>query len=376
MRHTFRSVEERTMNILKKKHLWTAIAALLASACGDDTAGSGGSGGDGGALGTTASTTASTTVASTVSSASSTSGTGGSAPIVEVVAAYDPAAFELPEGLAVSGTDAYVGFAFTGLIDRQPLSGGARAPFASVPPPPPNTSFLTGIGFDTAGDLYGALVSFTPDAQAGIYRAPQAGGAATLFASHAQMVFPNGLAWSPSGELYVTDSAFGGVFVVDDAGETSPWFADPLLAGDPTVCGGEPDAIAVGANGIAWSDGALFVAGSDQGVLLRVPIEADGSAGAVEVVAGPDCAALAGLDGIVFDDDGTVVGAVNRSDRIVRIDVETGEVTTIAEGAPLDFPATVAFAGEGEERALYVTSFGLAKYLAGEVPSPALVRIQ
>ena len=67
---------------------------------------------------------------------------------------------------------------------------------------------------------------------------------------------------------------------------------------------------------------------------------------------------------------------MNRADRVVRIDTASGDISTIAEGAPLDFPASLAFGGEGEDRALYVTSFGLARYLAGEVPSPALVRIK
>lgn len=357
----------------------TLAAVLALAACSDDDSGSGGTAGAGGQneVMTGTASIATTTTTTTAQSASSAGGggAGGEAPTVEVVATFDPAAFELPEGLAIVGDDAYVGFAFTGLVDTLPLEGGARTPFASLPPPPPNTSFMTGVGFDGAGNLYAALVSFTADAQAGIYKTPPAGGAAALFASHAQMVFPNGLAWGPDGTLYVTDSVFGGLFSIDDAGVVAPWLTEPLLGGDPTICGGEPDDIAVGANGVAFTDDALYVAGSDHGVLLRVPVEADGSAGIPVVVAGPDCA-LAGLDGIVVDDDGSVIGAVNRADRVVRIDTTSGDVSTIAEGAPLDFPASLAFAGQGEDRALYVTSFGLARLLAGEVPSPALVRIK
>src|SRR5262249_30654069 len=155
----------------------------------------------------------------------------------------------------------YVGFAFTGLVESLPLEGGARASFASLPPPPPNTSFMTGVGFDGDKSFYGALVSFTADAQAGIYKTPSTGGAAKLFASHAQMVFPNGLSWGPDGTLYVTDSVFGGVFAVDAAGVATPWLTDPVLGGDPTICGGQADDIAVGANGIAFSEGSLYVAG-------------------------------------------------------------------------------------------------------------------
>ncbi len=354
---------------------WLAAASVAVVACSDDDAGSGGAGAGGSGDTVTVTSGGSTTTAS--SGASTGTGGGGGAPAeVDVVATFDPAAFELPEGLAIDGTGALVGFAFTGLVDAVALDGGARTPFASLPPPPANTSFMTGLGRDAEGRLYGALVSFTSDAQAGIYRAPQAGGPATLFASHAQMAFPNGLAWSSDGDLYVTDSTFGGVFTIDDAGVATAWLSDPVLAGDPVACGGQADDIAVGANGIVWTAGGLYVAGSDQGVLVHVPIEADGSAGDVEIVAGPDCAALAGLDGITLDEDGSIVGAVNRADKVVRIDPASGEITVIAEGAPLDFPASLAFAGEGTERALYVTSFGLGKFLAGETPSPALVRIR
>jgi sugar lactone lactonase YvrE len=288
---------------------------------------------------------------------------------VEVVVAFDPAAFELPEGLAIDGGEAIVGFAFTGAIERIALADGTRSPFATTPPPPPNTSFVTGVGLDDAGFLYAALVSFTDDATAGIYRAPAEGGEATLWASHEMMVFPNGLAWTDDGALFVTDSAYGGVFRIADDGTAEPWFADPLLAGDPTACGANGD-LAVGANGLLWTPGALVVASSDQGVLVRIAIEDDGSAGAIETIAGPDCDALAGIDGIAFDAAGAVVAAINRADRIVRID--GGAIEVLAEGEPLAFPASLAFDASGD---LYVTSFSLDDFLGGGDPTPALVRV-
>lgn len=162
----------------------------MAAACGDDSV-------DDGASSSSSTTTATTTsqggsVSGSGSSSGSGSGSGGAEPVVEEVVAFDPASFELPEGLAIRGNDALVGLAFSGAIDTVPLGGGAATGFASLPAPPPNTSFMTGVGIDTDGAVYGALVSFTADAQAGIYRAPSTGGPATLFASDPSMVFPNG----------------------------------------------------------------------------------------------------------------------------------------------------------------------------------------
>lgn len=365
----------------------TAIVALLLAACGDDgdatasteTTGAStsatdvsttdpGSSSGGGSL-STSDGSSSDDGSSDSSGGSST--TGGDGLALEAVVDFDPAAFELPEGLIIDGGDAIVGFAFTGAIERVALADGARTPLAVTPTPPPNTSFLTGLGLDGDGVIHAAVASFTADLAPGIYRAPADGGDAELWASDPAMVFPNGLAWADDGALYVTDSAYGGVFVVDAAGIVAPWVQDPLLAGDPTNCGAM-GTISVGANGLVWTDGALIVSGNDMGVVLRIPIAEDGTAGTPETIAGPDCA-LAGIDGIALDDDGSVVAAINRSNRLVRID-DAGAIEVLAEGPPLDFPATVAFSGEGEDRSLVVTNFALAEFSAMGTPAPALLK--
>lgn len=289
-------------------------------------------------------------------------------PVVEIVVALDPDAFELPEGLFLAGDEAIVGFAFTGALERIALTDGTRTPLGATPPPPADTSFITGVTQDADGRTYVALVSFTADLQAGVYRTEADGGDATLWASDPAMVFPNGFAWDPDARLFVSDST-GSILVVDTDGTVTPWFSDPQLLGDPTACD-QTAAFTVGPNGIAWTEGALWVASSDNGILARVAIEADGSAGTLELVAGPDCA-LGGIDGITLDADGTVVAAINRQDKIVRID-GTGTITTIVEGEPLAFPATVEFADDG---ALYVTNFSLADVFAGTPPTPSLARV-
>jgi sugar lactone lactonase YvrE len=293
-------------------------------------------------------------------------------PEVDVLVELDAEAFELPEGLVIDGDDAVVGFAFTGAIERVALEDGARTPFAATPPPPPNTSFVTGVTLDDAGRLYAAVVSFTAELQAGIYRAPAEGGAAELWASDPGLVFPNGLAWDDTGRLFVSDST-AGISTIDADGLVLPWFQDAQLAGDPTACD-QDAAFTVGPNGIAWTPEALWVASSDRGILASVAIGPDGEAGAMELVAGPDCT-LGGIDGITLDDDGSVIAAVNRQDRLVRIAAD-GTVTTLVEGPPLDFPASLQWGGRGEDRALYVTSFALDGFLGGLPASPAIVRVR
>jgi sugar lactone lactonase YvrE len=233
---------------------------------------------------------------------------------------------------------------------------------------------MTGLTIDSAGALYGALVSFTADAQPGVYKAPATGGAATLFASDPAMIFPNGFAWTDDGTLFVADSAFGGVFRISPDGTTTPWLQDDSLAGDPTACGGAASDLSIGANGIVRQGQTMFISSTNKGVLVKVPIGTDGSAGPVSIVAGPDCS-IAGIDGIALDDDGTIIGAINKQNKLVRID-GAGGITTLVEGGKLDFPASLVFAGKGADRALYVTSFAYLSATTGGTPHPSLLRVR
>ncbi len=360
----------------------SAVMALLLGsvavvACGDDSAsGAGGEGGTGAtAQGGSPSDGGSNDGGTAQGGAPSTGGAGGAGEVTaESVVTLDGAAFELPEGLVVHDGKLVIGFALTGSIETVDLGTLTRAPYASVPAPPPNTAFVTGLTFDPDGNLYVAYVSFTADAQAGIYRAPAGGGPATVWASDPSLVFPNGFAWGDDGDLFVTDSASGTIFQIDLDGNVAPWIQDPVLQGDLEDCGPHGD-IAVGANGIVRDGDAFIVASSDHATVVRIPIEADGTAGAIETIVDHQCETIAGLDGITLDDDGNILGAVNRSNRLVRIGTD-GKVETLFEGAPLDFPASLELAGAGADRALYVTSFALGELLAGMDTHPAIVRVK
>lgn len=346
-----------------------AVAVLVAGCSDDEATGGGGVGGgpaggseNGGASG-----------GEGPSGGSNEGGGGAPGAELEVVVDFDETVFELPEGLFIDGDSALVGFGTTGAVDRFGLPGGERSAYATFPLLTPDVSFMTGVTLAADDALLAAVVSFSPDLTAGVYRAATEGAEGTLWASHPQMFFPNGFAWQ-DGELYVTDSAFGGVFHIDSAGTATPWLSDPALAAQPTACGGTAESLAVGANGIVEQAGSLFIASSNQGILVKVPVSPEGEPGPVEIVAGPDCDALAGIDGITLDSDGSIIAAINAKNRIVRI-TQSGEVSTIVEGGPLDFPASVAFAGSGAERALYITSFAVINATTGQPASPALLRL-
>src|SRR5690348_7223798 len=103
-------------------------------ACGDDLAPEG-----------------STTVAG--SGGSSSGSGGGEAPELKYLTKFDAAKYELPEGLWVTpdSKTAYVGFAATGQIMAVSLADDSVSEFATVPAPPANKGFVTGITQSVAG---------------------------------------------------------------------------------------------------------------------------------------------------------------------------------------------------------------------------------
>lgn len=296
-------------------------------------------------------------------------------PTLEVVAAFDPAMGQLPEGLALRGDDAFVAFAPTGQVWRVDTTGvDAPEPFAAVPPLPPNMAFITGLAFDDADRLLVALPSFAPEVTTGIYRAPAEGGEATLFATHAMMGFPSAIRQESGGDLFVTDSFAGAVFRIDAEGSAEVWIADPLLVGEASFCGHEEALFDIGANGLVVTDDRLYVAVSHAATVVEIPIEAGGVAGAPTVLAGPDCDAIGGIDGFDLGADGKLYAAVNAGDTIVTVDTDTGAVEVVTADAALDFPATVRIGTAGGEPALYVTNFALQNAVAGNPAAPSLAR--
>jgi sugar lactone lactonase YvrE len=291
-------------------------------------------------------------------------------PAVELIARFDPKAGELPEGLVVSQDVAYVGFAPTSRIVRVDIASGAASPYGQLPTPVSGKGFMTGLAVSATGDLYAGLASFVPEVQAGIYRIPRSGGAATLFAKDAMLPFPNALAFDGDGTLFVTDSGTGSVLRIDGRGHVERWASGEALTGQKEACGGAGPGFAIGANGIVVERDAVYVVNMDKATLVKIPREAGGRAGTPAVVAGPDCSALGGADGLTRAPDGAFVIAVNRQNKLVRV-TTAGAIEVMVSGSPLDFPATVAYRGT----TLYATNFALRNASAGKPATPGIIKV-
>ncbi len=287
-----------------------------------------------------------------------------------LVAHFDASVGELPEGLALTSDAAFVGFAPTSRVVRVDAATGAVTPFGQLPTPIAGKGFMTGLASAKTGEIYAGLASFVPEVQAGIYRIAKSGGAATLFAKDAALPFPNALAFDTDGSLFATDSGTGSVFRIDPAGHAERWASGPALTGDKEACGAAGPGFAIGANGLIVEPDAVYVVNMDHATLLKIPRTPANGAGEPVVLAGPDCSALGGADGLTRAPDGSFVVAVNRQNKIVRVSANGG-VSTLVSGPPLDFPATVAYRSD----TLFATNFALKNASAGKPALPGLLRI-
>jgi sugar lactone lactonase YvrE len=156
-------------------------------------------------------------------------------------------------------------------------------------------------------------------------------------------------------DLFVSGGATGNVYLASASGGAAEVWASIA----PNTRAVPPDNYmqSVVANGLARDpSGALLVADTSRAAIWTIPVNADGSAGAPEIlVQGP---LLEGVDGLAFDPRGRLWGAVNERNALVV--VEGGEVLDAYKNdntGPLEFPAALVFVGNTG----YVVNFDRAR---------------
>ena len=150
------------------------------------------------------------------------------------------------------------------------------------------------------------------------------------------------------------------------------WLQHPLITGDLAACPPAHPAGALGANGILITrEGDVLVDNTTKGTVVRIPVNADGSAGEPRVVAGPDCGRLKGADGMRMDAAGNLYIAANAINRIVKV-APDGEITTLESGGILDFPSALALGADG--RWLYVVNFAAPSLGSSWPARPGILR--
>ena len=146
---------------------------------------------------------------------------------------------------------------------------------------------------------------------------------------------PNSPVFADDGTMYVTGSENPAIFRVAPGGETTVW---------TTAIGGYPNGVTLTPSGDALVVAQSHPADFEGGRVWRIPIEADGAAGAPEVMAELFHTVP---DGVAYDVDGNCYVAHYTPDRIDRIRPD-GTVETVVEdweAVHLNAPTNIAFCG-------------------------------
>src|SRR5215472_8772024 len=210
-------------------------------------------------------------------SASPAGATGGTLTLSHprVVAHFDLSAGQTPENVAVEPDgSADISLSEADEVARVTLGGQVtvlgQLPRTGACAPNP-VALSLGLVRELDGTLF--LVDCTGDANTGVWRISP-GLAPVQIATLPANSFPNDMAFDPlHGQLYVADSALATVWRVPVAGGAPvAWISDAALAKTSFI----------GANGIAVHDQAVWVSNTDRGTIVRIPIQQDGTAGAVQ----------------------------------------------------------------------------------------------
>lgn len=305
---------------------------------------------------------------------------------------FDPAQWEFPEGIAfdrVGNLYAAVGgslFPRGAIVKITPdLEKSVLVDFGS--------SGALGLAVDKMGHVYVAR-NVAPNN--GVYRVDPRGAAVRLPGTE-QIAFPNALAFDEHGNLFVTetlsvdpltgDFGQGGVWRIPRCGAAQLWLRDELLTGIGPSLFPYP----VGANGIAYLHGNLYVINTDHANVVRIPIRRNGSPGRPEVWAqvadvpesdfyqSPFLPLM--VDCIQFDVRGNAYLTVPSRAAIVRLRACDGSQETLAifPQNPLDSPLNVVFGvGRGENRNLFISNGGFSSMIVPGLPwaGPGIVKIE
>ena len=272
---------------------------------------------------------------------------GAAAAPLKTVVAFNPAARETPENLAIArdGT-IYVSLAFASEI-RRIAPGGAQRTLTI----PTIGGITVGVAIDRNENGLDVAVSSPDPAAAGIWRVPLASFThPTRIAALPTSSFPNGITFDSAGYLYIADSNLGVIWrLAAGATQATVWSESPLLAPTGASFMNFP---LPGANGIKVRHSRVYVSNTSTDNILTIPIRPGGEAGQV-------AAKFTGIeaDDFAFAANGDLYVAENPPSELVRV-TPSGDVKRLATQADgLDNPSAVAFDPRpGERKQLYIAN--------------------
>lgn len=292
--------------------------------------------------------------ATAASAASAATGQARSKPVVthvRTVASFDFAVGDAPENVTLNPDGSLTVSMLGGSAGRRPAlvrvdaSGHHREVLVAGQP----GDMITGNTRGHDGSVY-YNVSSADAARSGVWKLPL-GGSPRRIAALPAGELPNGLAIDPAGRtLYLAESFKGAVWTVPVSGGTAtPWLTDASLTPDQAA------PLPLGANGLRFHNGAVWVSNFSKGTLLRVPVTATGSAGRVHVVAD----SVVGIDDFNFlsGRSDVVFAALNSLDEIAVIYPNGAKRTVLTRADGLASPTATVVRGQR----LYITDGGFAE---------------
>ncbi|MFJ3209859.1 SMP-30/gluconolactonase/LRE family protein [Streptomyces flaveolus] len=268
-----------------------------------------------------------------------TTATAGPQPEVRFVAHLDIAEGQRPENITLEpGGSAVVTFAYSRQVARIGPDGTVRV-LATLPEPPAGATtpalsspFLGGIVRAHDGTLYFLYATGSSDLT-GLWRLRPGGSPQRIAALPAEGL-PNGLALDRHERLlYVADSVLGTIWRVPVTGGTpARWARSPELAATGFL----------GANGIKFHNGGVWVSNLDKGTVLRFPVTRDEQAGPVETRA----TGLLDIDDFAFTGHGdTLLAAINADNEIALVTPGGWHKVWLTGADGLENPTSLAVRG-------------------------------
>lgn len=306
---------------------------------------------------------------------------------VEDVMKFEWVMGELPEGIAIDGTTAYITFGSTKVITVD-LVNKTRADYGMVPAPL-GVGAPLGIALDGQKNVFVAVSSADPvQFKPGIYKFPAGGGTATLFAEDVNMSYPRHIAFADSGVMVVSSPPGARIFTVKPNGAVVDPGVAQVLSGDQGSACAYGDGKPYGISSVATDGTSFFGANADRGQIIEGALmEDNGNVYALPnqmnaILAGPDCATMGGAESILIDPydkgstpfDVALLVAARKINKITKIRY-TGEITTIADGTNLYEPSAMALAVMDGSRYLYIVNSARTTFDKNGIPGLVRMRL-
>lgn len=269
-----------------------------------------------------------------------------------VLAEFD----DTPEGLAVDAEgNIYTALFHTGRIVKI-APDGSQEILAVVPSEAEaGKGDTVGIDLDKDGNIYVAYKQNSPRHEAtnlvdpfhaacrdatvtmsGLYKVDAKTREVTALATRADgwpFCFPDDVDIDAAGNIYMTDLTYAGIWKISPDGRTVDlWSADPLLNWSPRPYSGFP--LGVNVLVLDRDEKNVYAATDGDPMVLRIPIQEDGSAGPVEVVSRGHTP----FDGIELDDQGNIYVSELLRNEIWALSPDGSRRSLVASkaNAPLD----------------------------------------